>query len=96
MNTNKDNTTETKQQLTKVQALHNFRLFVAFADGTMGIVNMEEHLAKECGCFVALRDADLFMTVSIENGAVAWPGELYLASEKIHEELLKADIYTVE
>jgi hypothetical protein len=43
-----------------------------------------------------LRETDTFMRVYIEHGAVTWPGELDLAPDRMHEELQKADVYTVQ
>lgn len=86
----------TPWKVTKVEALNNYLLHVEFADGTAGLVDMAEFLKRDCGVFKVLRDSDLFMRVYIDNGAVAWPEELDLAPDKMHEELQAADVYTMQ
>jgi hypothetical protein len=50
---------------------------VQFSDGTAGKVQFEtSHLT---GVFVTLREPAIFNQAYIDNGAVAWPGNLDLA-----------------
>src|SRR5271166_4685766 len=73
-------------RVTEVEALPGFRLRVAFADGLTGMVDMRRLVhAPTAGVFAALADAALFAQVQLEYGAVAWPGELDLAPDAMHD-----------
>jgi hypothetical protein len=52
----------------------NYSLFVRFKDGLEGLV----HLRREqlTGALEPLRDESFFEQVFIDEGAVAWPGEI--------------------
>ena len=66
----------------EVAALDDYRLFVRFADGTSGTVDMSALIASpNAGVFERLNDRGLFAAVYIEHGAVVWPGELDLAPD---------------
>ena len=57
-------------------------LSVQFADGTVGTVQFEQsHLT---GVFASLKDPQFFQQVHIENGAVAWPGNIDLAPDAMY------------
>jgi hypothetical protein len=69
----------------EVEALSGFRLRVAFADGLAGVVDMSALVhSADAGVFAALRDPSLFAQVSLDYGAVSWPGELDLAPDAMH------------
>lgn len=58
-------------------------LSVSFQDGLHGTVRFEEtHLD---GVFHALRDPRFFAQVSVQAGAVTWPGELDLAPDAMYD-----------
>ena len=60
-------------------------LHILFRDGTRGTVHFEEsHLT---GVFAALREDDIFSQVRLENGVVAWPGEIDLAPDAMYDEI---------
>lgn len=68
-----------------VAALPGDRLFVRFVDGLTGIVDLSALIASpEAGVFARLRDRSLFEQVTVEMGAVVWPGELDLAPDAMH------------
>ena len=81
--------------MTQVKALPSFRLQVQFADGSEGVVDMASFLKKECGVFKVLRNAEVFNTVCVEQGAVTWPEALDLAPDKMYDELQKAKLYVM-
>jgi hypothetical protein len=72
-----------------------FRFYVQFEDGTDGIVDMAQFLEQDCGVFKSLRNLETFNALSIQHGAVTWPGELDLAPDRMHDELQNADVYVV-
>ena len=72
-----------------VRALPAYRLDVRFADRTEGIVDVSRMiLGRNPGVFAALRDPDAFAQARIEYGAVTWPGDLDLAPDAMHAEIL--------
>jgi hypothetical protein len=75
-------------RVTTVEALPGFRLRVAFADGLMGIVDMSRMVhSPKARVFAALAGPSLFAQVTLDYGAVAWPGELDLAPDAMHAEI---------
>ena len=71
-----------------MQALPGHTLWVAFADGTSGRVDMSKLIfSATSGVFKALRDPDHFEQVGIVLGAVTWPGELDLAPDAMYDAL---------
>ena len=72
-------------RVTEVEALPEFRLRVVFADGLTGTVDMSRLVhSPNAGVFAALADPSLFAQVTLEYGAVAWPGDLDLAPDAMH------------
>ena len=60
-------------------------LFVRFRDGLSGRVQLRyEDLT---GVLERLQDPDFFRTVYIDNGAVAWPGDIDLAPDVMYAEV---------
>ena len=77
-------------RVTEVEALPEFRLRVAFADGVTGTVDMSRIIhSPKAGVFAALSDPSLFAQVMLEYGAVTWPGELDLAPDAMHAAILE-------
>ncbi len=75
-------------RVASVSHLPGFRLYVRFNDGTKGTVVMSELInSPKAGVFEVLRDENLFTKVSLQYGAVTWPGELDLAPDAIYEEI---------
>jgi hypothetical protein len=72
-------------RVTAVEALPGFRLRVVFADGLTGFVDMSRMVhSPKAGVFAALADPSLFAQVTLDYGAVTWPGELDLAPDAMH------------
>ena len=68
--------------VTAVEVVAPLVLRVAFADGTCGTVRfLSTHLT---GVFAALNDPEVFGTVHIDGGAVAWPGGADLAPDAMY------------
>lgn len=71
-----------------VRVLPEHRLFVRFADGTEGEVDVAPFLfARNAGVFQHLRDPSEFAKAYVDNGAVTWPGELDLAPDAMYEDI---------
>lgn len=60
----------------------DYGLFVRFRDGMAGHVRFQ---AEELtGALAPLRDTEFFHRVFIDEGAVAWPGEIDLAPDAMY------------
>jgi len=81
----------------EVTALPGDRLFVRFADGLTGIVDLFALIVSpEAGVFARLRDRSLFEQVTVEMGAVVWPGELDPAPDAMHAEIKQHGVWKVQ
>ena len=60
-------------------------LFVRFKDGLSGHVRLREE--DLTGALAALRNTELFEQVFINDGAVAWPGDIDLAPDAMYEDV---------
>jgi hypothetical protein len=69
----------------EVKPLEDLSLFVRFADGLAGEVRFApEHLT---GVFTPLSDPAFFKQVYLDQGAVAWPGQIDLAPDAMYQEI---------
>lgn len=66
----------------------DYRLFVRFKDGLAGRVQLR--LEEMTGVLARLRDAEFFQQVFIDDGVVAWPGEIDLAPDAMYREVSAA------
>jgi Protein of unknown function (DUF2442) len=83
-------------RVTKVNALSNYRLEVDFVDGTHGMVEMHNLImSHEAGVFKKLKDVTLFHQVTLQYGAVTWPGEIDLAPDRMHEVIKEKGIWVL-
>lgn len=62
-------------------------LRVRFADGLQGRVRFADSFFT--GVFEKLRDPRFFAQVHVDQGAVAWPGDVDLAPDAMYEEIRK-------
>lgn len=70
-----------------VKPKSHLTLDVKFIDGVEGEVCFKpSHLT---GVFEALKDEAYFNQVTVEHGAVTWPGELDIAPDSMHDEIAK-------
>lgn len=71
-----------------VRVLPAHRLFVRFADGTEGEVDVAPFVfARNAGVFERLRDPAEFAQAFVNDGVVTWPGELDLAPDAMYEDI---------
>jgi hypothetical protein len=71
----------------EVRAESGHRLFVRFADGTAGTVQLD--LSELCGVLAPLRDPSFFERAFVDNGAVAWTGDIDLAPDAMYKQVVK-------
>ena len=74
-------------QIEQAEARPGYRLWVRFADGVEGEVDVSSLVGK--GVFSAWEDLDVFRAVTVdpESGTVVWPGGLDLAPDALHKEI---------
>jgi hypothetical protein len=60
-------------------------LFVRFQDGLSGRVHLQ--LDELTGALAPLNDPDFFAQVFIDQGAIAWPGEIDLAPDAMYADI---------
>ena len=74
--------------IVSVEVLPRHRLFVRFADGTKGEVNVRPFLfARNPGVFEPLRDPGEFARAYIDDGVVTWPGGQDLAPDAMYDDI---------
>lgn len=59
---------------------------VRFVDGVEGVVRFGPNFYR--GVFAHLIDPDRFAEARVEMGAVTWPGELDLAPDRMHDDIV--------
>ena len=64
----------------------DYRLFVRFKDGLSGHVQLRRESLT--GALAPLLDAQFFEKAFIDQGAVAWPGEIDLAPDAMYAEIV--------
>ena len=65
-----------------VQPLENHRVFLRFADGTQGEIDLSDLAGK--GVFTAWADPELFKAVHLEEGGgIEWPGGLDICPDTL-------------
>lgn len=70
----------------KVVPEENYRLYVAFDDGTQGKIDLTDRLFGPV--FEPLKEVDLFAQVSIDEfGAICWPNGADLAPDALYSQL---------
>ena len=72
----------TAMRLTGEQAMS-----ICFVDGTEGPVRFGPNFFQ--GVFAHLSDPVRFAEARVEMGAVTWPGELDLAPDRMHKDILR-------
>ena len=71
----------------EVKPLPEYGLFVRFADGLSGQVQLREE--DFAGALSPLRDSRFFEQVFLDQGAVAWLGEIDLAPDAMYEQVAR-------
>jgi hypothetical protein len=73
-------------RVAEVRAMPDYKLWVRFNDGTEGTVALSGLIrSPRAGVFAALSDENLFAMVTLNYGAVTWPGDLDLAPDAMYE-----------
>ncbi|MCX6877781.1 MAG: DUF2442 domain-containing protein [Verrucomicrobia bacterium] len=70
--------------------LGGHRLYLEFNNGEAGVVDLSSEL--DGPIFQPLRDPDVFATVSLDGGTIAWPNGADLAPEYLAERLVEQGV----
>ena len=74
-------------RVTSCEVIGDHRLHVRFRDGTSGDVQFTPAMFR--GVFAHLIDPEKFAEAEVVLGAVTWPGELDIAPDRIHADILR-------
>ncbi|WP_178861932.1 DUF2442 domain-containing protein [Thiomicrorhabdus cannonii] len=74
-------------QITNVEVRGSRALFVLFNDGVSGFVEFEESFLDGILFKLKGNDKEIFNSVQIAEGWLAWPGEIFFDPDKIHDEI---------
>ncbi len=69
----------------EVKPESGYSLFVRFKDGLCGRVQFARQ--ELTGVLAPLTDVEFFERVFVDQGAVAWPGEIDLAPDAMHADI---------
>ncbi len=69
----------------EVKAEPDYGLFLCFSDGTRGRVQFSPD--EFTGVLAPLRDRGFFERVFVDQGAVAWPGEIDMAPDTMYQQV---------
>jgi Protein of unknown function (DUF2442) len=72
--------------VTEVKVIDDKAIHVRFKDGLEGDVRFGPNFF--CGVFSHLVDPHRFRDVGVVGGAVTWPGELDLAPDRMHADIV--------
>lgn len=76
----------TMHRVVFVKAEPNWKLQVAFSDGTRGVISLKDRLFGPV--FEPLKDPALFAQARVnEFGAICWPNDADLAPDALHDKL---------
>lgn len=81
-------------RIIEVKPLENYKVWLKFADGVEGIVNLSDVAGK--GVFSVWNDPKVFQAVFIdpESHTIAWPGGIDLCPDTLYSEITGIDVLT--
>lgn len=75
-----------------IKRLGNYSLEIEFSDGSRGVRDFADVVARQGEMVRPLRDRDYFARVFIEDGALTWPNGYDVDSIALHEEMKEAGL----
>jgi hypothetical protein len=75
-----------------LKRLGNHRLEIAFSDGSCGVRDFADIVARNGEMVRPLREPDYFARVFIEDGALTWPNGYDVDSISLHREMKDAGL----
>lgn len=77
-------------KLVHAKWVSDYKLALAFSDGSQGVYDFNDILAKNTNLTLPLKDAIAFKRFFLELGALCWPNGLEFSASKLHSELAAA------
>lgn len=76
------------------KVLPGFKIAVTFRDGTSGVADLSPRLTQGPlgDAFDALCDEHVFAQVSIQHGALTWPGGVDLAPDAMYDRIKQTGV----
>ena len=74
-------------RVVSMQLIDNASMRVRFVDGVEGDVHFRAGFFR--GVFAPLVDPERFAEAHVDMGAVTWPGELDLAPDRMHDDIVR-------
>lgn len=75
-----------------VKRLGEYRLEIAFSDGTVGTRDFSDIKARTGEMVTPLKDPAYFARVFIDDGALTWPNGYDWDSIALHDEMMRAGL----
>jgi hypothetical protein len=75
-----------------IKRLGDYSLEIAFSDGSCGVRDFADIVAREGQMIRPLRDTHYFARVFIEDGALTWPNGYDMDSIALHEGMKEAGL----
>ena len=73
---------------TKVEALSDFRIRVAYPDGTEGVIDLSDDVGR--GVFTPLADEAFFRTVHVgQFGQISWSEDIEICSDAAYYDITR-------
>jgi hypothetical protein len=73
-----------------VKPLGDFRLRIAFSDGSVGVHDFSSTVARDGEMVRPLKEASFFARVFVELGALTWPNGFDLDPIALHDRMAQA------
>jgi len=79
------------------KVLSNYKIKVSFADGTTGVADLAPRLSQGPlgDGFDPLCEQTVFAKVSLEHGALTWPGGIDLAPDAMYQRIRESGTSTL-
>ncbi len=77
-------------RVTEIESHGGLKLKVAFNDGLSGVLDFANILTGSV--FSTLKDPATFSTASVQYGTIVWEGDVDMAPEYLHTEMVKQGV----
>jgi Protein of unknown function (DUF2442) len=79
-------------EVLNVRPLDGHKLEIEFSDGTIGVRDFSDILAKTGSMAEPLKDVGYFQRVFVEDGALTWPNGYDWDPIALHDEMKQAEL----
>jgi len=75
----------------KAKHIEGYKIWLSFADGKSGEIDLSKKIKNRGGVFVPLEDLNYFKNFEIKGSTLAWKNGADIAPESLYELLTKAN-----